>query len=150
MPAPYLRAILLCVAALLSVCTAEAATDRGVRGDLPLTFACAEDNDLYRAVIRSNGYTCRRFDNVTVALEGAPVGGAMLALADAYPGAGVSVAQGDLDLAAAKRLRLFVEFPEEFLAPRCTTMTADNENGCDGPEDADGLCGHCLFLSLSF
>lgn len=76
----------------------------------PLVFACAPDNDLYR-VLDDAGYACTRYDHAEDALRGAPEGGAVLCLADLYPRPSGELPTGSLALAAAKGLRLYIEYP---------------------------------------
>ena len=76
-----------------------------------LTFACEKSNDLYHAIV-AGGTTPPRFDTPDAAVDAAPAGTAVLFLADRYPAERVRVEPRTLDAARAKRLRLFVEYPE--------------------------------------
>ncbi len=74
-----------------------------------IAFQCAADNDLYRAV--SAYTTCPRYGSPSEAIEKAPRGAAVLLLADSYPSATNPVSADIFANAAAKRLRVYVEFP---------------------------------------
>ncbi|MBC8373690.1 MAG: hypothetical protein H8E53_08870, partial [Planctomycetes bacterium] len=95
-------ALLVWTGLLLSV---EAAHGAG-----ELTFACRADNDLYRAVT-AGGTKCARFDEVAKAVEAAPAGSGVLILAGGYPKKTTVVGKDVFTKAAAKRLRLLVEYP---------------------------------------
>jgi len=77
---------------------------------MPLILACREDNDLYR-VLADTGITCARFDTAQQALEYAPPGAGLMALADGYPDALTPIDPAFYDTAAENSLRLYVEFP---------------------------------------
>lgn len=81
-----------------------------MEGRRELNFCCNEDNDLYR-VVRESCAACRRFDDPRSAVESASPGGCVLILADDYPVPSVRVDQALLDAAAAKDLRLYIEYP---------------------------------------
>ncbi|MCP4640286.1 MAG: hypothetical protein GY851_07640, partial [bacterium] len=74
-----------------------------------LVFCCEEDNDLYRVV--SEAADIPRFDNAAEAVANAPEGAGVLVLADGYPEKTTLVDQALFDAAAAKGIRLYVEFP---------------------------------------
>jgi hypothetical protein len=74
-------------------------------------FACAPDNDLFRAVT-AGGIACPRFATAAEAVEAAAEGAAVLVLADGYPDRPTPVPLTTFDDAARKRLRLYVEYPE--------------------------------------
>ena len=76
-----------------------------------LTFACDETNDLYQRVLKG-GARPARFDDAAQAIAGADAGGGVLVLADAYPTARVWIGEKEIEAATAKRLRLYVEFPQ--------------------------------------
>jgi len=89
-----------------------------------LVFACAADNDLY-AVLAANGVVCPRYDSPAAALAAADNGAGVLLLADGYPHQTQTIEPALFDLAASKRLRLYVEYPTslpglEVGAPRDT------------------------------
>jgi hypothetical protein len=88
-------------------CPVASADDGG------LTFACAERNDLYRAVVKG-GTRPPRFDTAAAAVEHAPAGSGVLLLADGYPAERLRIDAQTLERARAKRLRLFVEYPDAF------------------------------------
>jgi len=75
-----------------------------------LTFVCRADNDLYRAVT-AGGTKYARFGEATKAVEAAPAGAGVLILADGYPKETTVVGKDVFTKAAAKRLRLLVEYP---------------------------------------
>ena len=74
-----------------------------------LAVVCAADNDLFR-VLSANKIARRRFDSAAEAVR-ATDGGAVLILADGYPGKTTTVDPALLDKAAGKKLRLYVEYP---------------------------------------
>ena len=75
-----------------------------------LVFACVADNDLYR-IITADGKNYPRFDAPSEAVEKAATGSGVLILADAYPRQTTPLSRALFDAAAAKHLRLYVEFP---------------------------------------
>lgn len=85
---------------------ALSADDKGAS----LSFACAAGNDLY-AALAAGGRNCPRYDTPGEAIARAAAGTAVLVLADGYPEARVEVGAEALNLAAEKRLRLYVEYP---------------------------------------
>ena len=76
----------------------------------PLLFACSPDNDLFR-VTSENGLATRRFNTPQAAVEAAATGDGVLVLADGYPAKTTALDSTLFEQAAAKRLRLFVEYP---------------------------------------
>lgn len=90
-----------------------------------LTFSCRADNDLYATLVK-NRYRVSRFADPMRAVEGAAVDSGVLILADGYPERTSVVEPAVLELAASKRLRLYIEYPEKipglnFGTPRETT-----------------------------
>ena len=81
-------------------------------GAAGLTFVCRASNDLYRAVT-AGGTKCARFDDPVKAVEAAPEGSGVLILADGYPKKTTIVGKDIFIKAAAKHLRLLVEYPGE-------------------------------------
>lgn len=75
-----------------------------------LIFACAADNDLFR-VASENGLELRRCDTPRAALEAAGMGDGVLLLADGYPQRTTPLDAALFQTAAAKQLRLYVEYP---------------------------------------
>jgi hypothetical protein len=73
------------------------------------TFCCRADSDLFRAVTAA-GVNCPRFDLPMDAVNSAPAGSGVLILADGYPESPTVVAAEVFDIAAKKRLRLYVEY----------------------------------------
>jgi len=92
------------------VCTGFLLSVEVAHGAGELTFACRADNDLYRAVT-AGGTKCARFDDAAKAIEAAPVGSGVLILADEYPQKTTVIGKDVFTQAAAKRLRLLVEYP---------------------------------------
>ena len=89
-----------------------------------LVFCARPDNDLFR-VLCACGVECPRYDGVAEAVERAPAGAGVLLLADGYPQRPTLIAPAVFNAAAAKRQRLYVEFPAalpglEGGAPRAT------------------------------
>lgn len=85
-----------------------------------LVFCCEADNDLYTA-LQAAGCTSQRYDSAADAVTAAPMGGAVAILADGYPLATTLVDQAVLDTAAAKGLRLYIEYPAA-LPPSLTPL----------------------------
>ena len=81
-----------------------------------LTICCTPDNDLL-AVLTANGFTCTLKDSPAAAVREAAQGSAVLLLAKAYPDSLNELSAEVFDTAAARQLRLFVEFPS-FLPDR--------------------------------
>lgn len=77
---------------------------------LNLAFACGADNDLYR-VLTSDGPQYPRFHTPADALKAASEGTGVLILADGYPNETTPVDSALFEQAAAKKLRLYVEYP---------------------------------------
>jgi len=94
---------LFLLAGLLPAPAAAAAPPR-------LTCVCRADNDLFVALGQS-GYAVARADDPTAGVAAAAPGSGLLLLADDYPAAGPAVPAELLAAAAAKQLKLFVEFP---------------------------------------
>ncbi len=76
---------------------------------LNVVFCCAEDNDLYRVIAAEGKVT--RVESASAAVRAAQPGQGVLILADGYPQKTARLDQALFDAAAAKRLRLFVEYP---------------------------------------
>ncbi|MEQ7125355.1 hypothetical protein ABN034_12620 [Actinopolymorpha sp. B11F2] len=79
------------------------------------TFCCVPDNDLYRAFLDGGG-EARRVPDVAEAVERAEPQGTVLVLADGYPHRRTEMPVEVLELAAAKGLRMYVEFPHDLPA----------------------------------
>ena len=75
-----------------------------------LSFVCRADNDLYR-VLSDLGGAYPRYPSLAEAVSAAPAGSGVLALADAYTRATLEVGPQLLEAAAAKDLRLYLEYP---------------------------------------
>lgn len=75
-----------------------------------LVFACEESNDLYRAVRECVG-PCRRYDSGPAAVRAASTGAGVLILADSYPDNTTELDDELFEIAAKKRLRVYLEYP---------------------------------------
>ena len=75
-----------------------------------LTVKGSPDNDLLR-VLNSSGVPVQRFDSSREAIRRAPRGSGVLILSDGYPNRTEAIPQALFDVAAAKMLRLYIEFP---------------------------------------
>ena len=111
--ATFLSIAILCQSPLV------AATNQGGGR---LVFCCAPDNDLYLAT----GRRYPRFDHPLAALKAAPIGSAVLILADQYPARTTLVEPAGFTLAETKHLSLFLEYPAAIPglqtdSPRTTT-----------------------------
>lgn len=106
---------LMCLTSVLWTQTAAA--------QLPAIYiSCAPDNDLCQ-VLQSNGVNVRRFADARQAVLAAPAGSGVLMLADGYPGKTTEVEPSVFAAAAAKKLRIYIEYPAgvpgmEISAPR--------------------------------
>ncbi len=76
-----------------------------------LTFSCGEDSDIYQ-LVKATGHETSRFDTPSEAIAKAPEGSGVLVLAGDYPQTPTPITEADYRLAAEKKLRLYVEFPE--------------------------------------
>jgi len=76
----------------------------------PLSFVCPEKNDLYR-VVTSSGKQYARFDDPERAVEQAAEGSGVLILAGGYPEETTALGEDVFRRAAARRLRLYIEYP---------------------------------------
>ncbi len=76
----------------------------------PLVMVCSADNDLYVALARG-GTRWPRYDSAEAAIAAAPAGGTVMILANGYPERPTQLADDLLDRAAAKQLRLYIEYP---------------------------------------
>ena len=76
-----------------------------------LIFVCSEENDLYQAVVESNG-DFQRFSSAEEAIEVALEESGILVLADNYPAEKVVLPDGFFEKAEAKNIRLYIEFPD--------------------------------------
>ncbi len=77
-----------------------------------LVFACTAENDLYKALV-ADGKSVRRFLSPGDAVQGAEDQSTVLILADGYSAKRTVVPPGVIADAKAKKLQLYIEFPEE-------------------------------------
>jgi hypothetical protein len=77
---------------------------------ISFVFCCRADNDLFRVVTTNRG-TQTRYSDTLEAVQQAPEGAGILILADGYPKERTPVAPAVLDLAARKKLRVYIEYP---------------------------------------
>lgn len=75
-----------------------------------LVFNCAPDNDVYTMVTQA-GVRALRYSSSAEAIERARPGASVLIMADAYPAQTTRIEEKLFDLAAAKDLTLYIEFP---------------------------------------
>ena len=75
-----------------------------------LFLSCREDNDLF-VVLQENSIPCTRYDSPEEAVSNAPAGSGVLILADGYPMETTITDSVLFAEAAAKDLRLYVEYP---------------------------------------
>lgn len=75
-----------------------------------LVFACRQDNDLFRTIAERTK-AVQRYDDPKTAFANAPEGSCVFVLADDYPTTRTSIDQEMFDTAAARKLRVFVEYP---------------------------------------
>ena len=96
---------------LLSALTAVLFGTAYAQDTLPISFVCSESNDLYR-LMTAEGREYKRYDSAVRAFAEAPEGSGVLVLADGYP-ARTTVLDGTLDYAGKRRLRVYVEYPDQ-------------------------------------
>jgi hypothetical protein len=89
-------------------------------------FACRANNDLYQALAGKKGVSAR-FDSPIDAVGTAATGSGVLVLADEYPAKTTSLDAALFEMAATRRIRLYVEYPGflpgmEVSAPRRTSL----------------------------
>ena len=77
---------------------------------MTLLFACPPDNDLY-CVLERAGHAYTRCAGLGEALQAAPPGAGVLALADSYPRPAPGLDETLARLVKAKGLRLYLEYP---------------------------------------
>ena len=75
-----------------------------------LAVSCRENNDLYR-VLGENGIEVQRFDTPPEAVNAAAEGAGVMILADGYPEKTTPLDAAIFEMAARKKLRLYVEYP---------------------------------------
>ena len=76
-----------------------------------IIFVCSAENDLYRAMVESNG-EFQRFTSAEEAIEVAKEQSGILVLADNYPAEKVVLPDGFFKKAEAKNIKLYIEFPD--------------------------------------
>jgi len=89
-----------------------------------LVFACAARNDAYVAICRSSRRKFARFDAPSEAIHRAPTGAGVLLLAERYPTERTPVPADMMEIAAAKRLRIYVEYPSAWKFGRTSRTTS--------------------------
>jgi hypothetical protein len=92
-----------------------------------LLFSTRAENDLYRTYCKAVGREASRFATPEEAIRHAPEHAGVLILADEYPAKTTPLAENLYEVAAAKKLRLFVEYPSflpgmNLSAPRPTSL----------------------------
>lgn len=85
------------------------AAGRACAGEL--IFVSKENNDVFKAVTASTDLSARIAKSAADAVESAAAGDAVLILADRYPGERTPVDAAIFDAVAARKVRLFVEYP---------------------------------------
>ena len=76
-----------------------------------LIFVCSEENDLYQAMVESNG-EFMRFSSAEKAIDAAEEGSGILVLADNYPAEKIVLPDGFFKKAESKNIKLYIEFPD--------------------------------------
>jgi len=103
----------ICVLIVLGGCAGDGARlgqRETERTESRLLFCCQADNDLFR-VLSDSGLRCRRYETAEAAIGHAPADAGVLILANGYPDRTTPIEPALLEAAAAKRLRLYVEYP---------------------------------------
>ena len=98
------------IGASLCAALSGCAYQRPGQAESRLTFCCQAGNDLFRVLV-DNGIHCSRSDSPADAVTKAPAGAGVLILADGYPDRTTTIEPAVLDAAAAKGLRLYIEYP---------------------------------------
>ncbi|MBN1903100.1 hypothetical protein JW926_17395 [Candidatus Sumerlaeota bacterium] len=75
-----------------------------------IIFCCSEQNDLYRANMKS-GRRVPRFDSAEDAIKAAPPGGGVLLLANDYPVSPTPFSPELLGIAKNRNVKIYIEFP---------------------------------------
>ncbi|MBK8857103.1 MAG: hypothetical protein IPN11_05275 [Opitutaceae bacterium] len=123
-----------------------------------LFFSCRPDNDLFRVISARKEIQCVRFDLPREAVHAAPAGAGVLVLADGYPATTTTVEPAVFDEAAAKQLRLFIEYPAalpDLVAGTARRTSLENvvaTSGVFGPnlQEMQLLAVHdCHFVELT-
>lgn len=96
---------------MASMVVSPAAAKNHENGLSHLTFCCSKQNDLFQA-IQTDGSP--RYDTPDESIENARDNSGVLLLADGYPAAGPRLTEALLAQAKAKKLRLYVEYPEAY------------------------------------
>lgn len=100
-----------CVLLIAVVMSVVCGTAHGAFVD-QVVLCCQSNNDLYTLLV-GQGITPQRCENPADAVNNAPNGGAVLILADGYPGATTTVGPSVFTAAADKNIKLYVEFPAQ-------------------------------------
>ena len=96
-----------------------------VAGEQELFLSCQADNDLYQVLQRS-GVSCRRVDSPNQAVQEATEGAAVMILADGYPQQQSAVDSTVFAAAAARKLRLYVEYPSMLAGVRSASRVTSS------------------------
>lgn len=96
--------VLIAIVVLISISLFNTKNDK-------LIFVCSEENDLYSAIVNSNG-EYPRVASADKALEMAAPGSGLLILADNYPDQKVVLPEDFYDKVEKKKLRVYIEFPD--------------------------------------
>ncbi len=99
-----IKFLLNCYCALLLVITPPGAKKA------TLSFCGSIDNDLY-VVLKKENVSLKHFADPEAAIMAATNGTGVFIIADGYPGKTVNIKPGSLQLAAKKKLRLYIEYP---------------------------------------
>lgn len=100
------------ICALCATIASLDAAEAPARRPSKIYFACKPPNDLYQAVV-SHGDRPKLFDSPEEAIDAAPESSTVLVLADEYPAKRTDVNADLYRRATEKRLRLYVEYPQE-------------------------------------
>ncbi len=104
--------VIIALGTLACALRASAAESPDARAE-GLTFSCRDENSLYQALLHG-GRRAPRFDSPAEAIHQAAAESAVILAADKYPRERLVVDAELLREAAAKKLRLYVEFPASF------------------------------------
>ncbi len=76
-----------------------------------IAFCGSSTNDLFRQ-LKKEGIPFKHYTNVSLAVANATAGTGLIITADEYPAKRLAISPADLERAAEKKLRLYIEYPD--------------------------------------
>ncbi len=92
-----------------------------MKQELCAVFCTKSSGDLIQA-LRESGHAARTAETMESAIRAAEEGGAVFCLADDYPRRGTVLTKELLEAARAKKVKLYIEYPEEILGEKTGDM----------------------------